>query len=154
LNNFYLNFMKTSRFIFILGFCCLLAGGLNSCYKESNPWDGLIAVKGPIAIVRSNTAAPTTAAAGATVTVTVVFSTLEKPVTKLNLYATVGTTARAVAGTTAISDAPAQLDRYTRTITYTVPAGTAANTRILLAVGIVTEGENEILTGNMTVTSR
>ncbi len=147
--------MKTIRISFLLVVCCVVGSLTSSCYKETNPWDGLVTVKGPVAVVRSQVVAPTTQTAGSPVTLTIVFSTFEKPVTKLNLYATVGATGtRTLVGTTAISDASPKLDRYTRMLTYTVPAGTAAATRILLAVGIVTEGDNEVFTGNMTLTTR
>jgi hypothetical protein len=129
------------RFVFsYLALAALAAvATLSSCYREPNPLDSIATVGGPVAIVRSLTATPTTAAAGATVTATVTYTTVESTVTAINLYAQVGTAARARVANVSVSVAPS-VNRVTQTLTYTVPASAVRGTVILLVAGVVTDG--------------
>lgn len=125
--------------MFLLMIACVgLATTLGSCYREPNPLDSLTTIGGPVAIVRSLTATPTTAAAGATVTATVTYTTLEANVTAVNLYAQVGTAARTRVANMSVNVSPSP-NRVVQTLTYTVPAGTPRGTIILLVAGVVTE---------------
>lgn len=112
---------------------------LSSCYTEPNPLDSIATVGGPVAIVRTFTATPTSAAPGAVVTATVTYSTLESPVTAVNLYAQVGTGARTQVATTSVNVAPSP-NRVTQTFMYTIPASAARGTVILMVAGVVTQG--------------
>jgi hypothetical protein len=118
---------------------CASVLALSSCYSEPNPLNSIAAVGAPVAIVRTLTATPTNPAAGGMVTATVTYSTLESPVSAVNLYAQVGTAARTQVATTAVSVAPSP-NRVTQTLTYTIPANTPRGTIILLVAGVTTAG--------------
>lgn len=143
---------------------------LHACYTEPNPLSSVATIGGPVALVRNagffnNTrvfgsdilpslpetplattstirlpnyapiAAPT---GGSSVTYVIEFTTLEAPVTSVNLYTQVGTM-RTRVGTVAVNITPSP-NRVRQTITYTVPAGTASGTRIILLASVVTAG--------------
>jgi hypothetical protein len=80
-------------------------------------------------------AAPT---AGGTVTYVVEYSTLESPVTAVNLYQQSGNTRTRVANVSV--NVAASPNRVRQAIQYTVPAGTATGARIILVSSVVTAG--------------
>jgi hypothetical protein len=137
--------------------CLLLAAAtlfLNACYTEPNPLSSVATIGGPVALVRTftvtNPATNTqvsalTANAGTALTLTVTYTTLDASVTKVNLYRQNGTT-RTQLTSTDVNVTPSA-NRVSQTFTYTIPAGTAANTRILLLAGVVTAG-GESFSGN------
>ena len=161
--------MKRQTIFSILGALCVLLS-LTSCYTESNPLNSVATVGDPVAIVRTvgflnttrvagsdilaslpetplaatstlrlpNYAALTAPSAGGTTTVVVEYTTLESPVTAVNLYVQSGTTRTRVANVS-VSVAPSP-NRVRQTFTYTVPAGSAAGSRIILLAGVVTAG--------------
>lgn len=160
----------------VLGLSALIT--LSSCYTEPNPLASVATIGGPVAIVRSagflnNTrvfgsdiinalpeaplpttstirlanyapiAAPT---AGGTVTVVVEYTTLEANVTAVHLYTQTGTT-RARVASVSVNVAPSP-NRVRQNINYTVPAGTAPGTRIVLLATVETaNGESWSGTG-------
>ncbi|MCS6808430.1 MAG: hypothetical protein RML40_07380 [Bacteroidota bacterium] len=136
----------------LLGSALLLC---TACYTEKNPLDGIATVGGPVALVRTftvtnpanNTEVSTlTAAAGTALRLTVTYTTLDVPVTEVNLYRQDGTR-RIKVSSVSVNVAPSA-NRVAQTFTYTVPAGTAANTRIFLLAGVVTaHGESFSGTG-------
>jgi hypothetical protein len=127
---------------------------LNACYTEPNPLSSVATVGGPIALVRTftvtnpatNTQVSTLTAATATpLTLTVTYTTLDVPVTQVNLYRQIGTM-RTQVSTVSVNVAPS-MNQVRQTFTYTIPAGTAANTRIFLIAGVVT-ANGESFSGN------
>ena len=127
---------------------------LASCYTEPNPLSSVATVGGPIALIRTftvlnsatNTQASTlTAAAGTALTLTLTYTTLDAPVTAVNLYTQAGSTRTRIANVSVnVTPSP---NRATQTFTYTIPAGTAANTRIIFIASAVTAG-GESFSGN------
>lgn len=127
---------------------------LASCYTEPNPLSSVATVGGPIALVRTFTVTnpanntqvgALTAAVGTPLTLTVTYTTLDVPVTQVNLYRQSGTT-RTQITSTSVNVSPSA-NRASQTFTYTIPAGTATNTRIFLLTGVVTAG-GESFSGN------
>jgi hypothetical protein len=161
---------------FALALAALLT--LTSCYTEPNPLNSVATVGGPVAIIRSagflnNTrvfgsdivnalpeaplaatstlrlpnyaplAAPTS---GGTVTIVVEYTTLETPATAVNLYTQSGTTRTRVANV--MVNVTPSVNRVRQNITYTIPAGTSAGTRIVLLASVATaNGESWSGTG-------
>jgi hypothetical protein len=150
----------------LLCICTLLA--LTACYTEPNPLNSVATVGGPVAIVRNagflnNTrvfgsdivaslpeaAAPMAArlpnyvaiaapAAGTAVVYVVEYSTLESPVTAVNLYVQNGTMRTRVADVSV--NVAASPNRVRQTFNYTIPATAAAGSRVILVSGVVTAG--------------
>ncbi len=141
--------MKRFSNLFIVGVFSLIVGStlLNSCYAPNNPWNGVVDIGGPVAIVRTFNvvnpatnalASAVTVAAGTQLTFTTVYSTLEAPVTAVNLYTQVGSTRTRVANA-AVNVSPSP-NRVTQNLTYTIPATAAVGSRIVLVSGVVTAG--------------
>jgi hypothetical protein len=117
----------------------------SSCYREPNPLDSVAQVGDYVALVRTfqvrsatNTLVTSrTATPGTTLTFVITYTTLDLPVTAVNLYTQVGATRTRVANASvSVSPSP---NRVTQELTYTIPAGTPAG-RIGFLGGVVTAG--------------
>ncbi len=166
------------RFFLSVVLSCATLITLSSCYTEPNPLASVATIGGPVAIVRTagflnntrvfgsdivstlpetplaatstlrlpNYAALTAPTAGGTATFVVEYTTLETPVTAVNLYVVSGTT-RTLATSVTVNVAPSP-NRVRQNITYSVPAGAASGSRIVLLASVVTaNGESWSGTG-------
>ncbi len=172
--------MKRISNFLIIGIISTLLGSslLSSCYTPNNPWNGIVDIGGPVAIVRTagflnttrlsgsdilaslpeaplpatstlrlpNYAALAAPTAGGTVVYVVEYTTLEVPVTAVNLYVQSGTTRTRVANVS-VNVTPS-VNRVRQTINYTVPMTAMSGSRIALVSGVVTaNGESFSGTG-------
>lgn len=166
--------MKRHNFYsLVVAFALLLP--LASCYTEPNPLSSVATVGEPIALVRNagilNTTrvfgsdlvaslpeapAPTAQrlpnymaipapAPGSSVRYVVEYTTLDLPVTAINLYTQSGTTRSRIANISV--NVAASPNRVRQEFTYTVPANAASGSRIILVSGVVTAG-GESFSGN------
>jgi hypothetical protein len=92
-----------------------------------------------------NYAALTAPTPGSTVQYVVEYTTLDAPVTAVNLYVQSGTTRTRITNTS-VNVAPSA-NRVRQTMTYTVPMTTTVGSRIILLSGVVTAG-GESFSGN------
>ncbi|TAE28213.1 MAG: hypothetical protein EAZ92_08510 [Candidatus Kapaibacterium sp.] len=147
--------MKRFSNLCIVGIFSVIVGStlLNSCYAPNNPWNGVVDIGGPVAIIRTFTVvnptnnaqvAALTAAAGTQLTFVMTYTTLESPVTAVNLYTQIGPSTTASVSRTRVSNVAVNIspspNRVTQNLTYTIPTTAAPNSRIFLVGSAVTAG--------------
>lgn len=142
--------------LMLCAFACICASlVLTACYKESNVLSNLpVTIKGNAALIDAFTISATGGTPGTAINASVTTRTFEGSIKEIKLYAAVGTAARTVASSTAVSIAASSIATV-QVIPYTIPATAARGTAIVLSVGVVTDNSLEnIFTTTRTVTVR
>jgi hypothetical protein len=137
--------MRLIKKYFLLAIITVVPFGLSGCLEEK---EGLYDVVGPVATIPVFTASRTTPTAGETINLSIRYYSPNVAVKELRLNETLGTAQKRSVTSKVVNEFNTQ-NSYVDTFSYTVPAGTPRNTRIVLEMEAVTAND---LVGNRTLT--